>query len=66
MSGGLRSRASAGTHGTGIGQTARDAVPVEPAELDRRPTWSASEVMVDDHVRYYVPRDGSNSPTSCN
>src|SRR5271156_5274242 len=40
------------------GQSSRDAVPVEPTELDRRPDLVGKEVMVDDHVRFYVTRDG--------
>ena len=44
-----------------LGQVPAEAVAVEPAELDRRDDLVGRQVVVDDHVRYYVPphRDGT-------
>jgi tetratricopeptide (TPR) repeat protein len=42
-----------------MGQAPTDPVAVEPAELDRREDLVGREVVVDDHVRYYVPRTGT-------
>ena len=41
-----------------LGQTPNEAVSVEPNELERRPDLIGREVVVDDHVKYYVPRNG--------
>jgi tetratricopeptide (TPR) repeat protein len=41
-----------------LGQTQTGAVPVEPDELERRQDLIGREVVVDDHVKYYVPRNG--------
>ena len=40
------------------GQTQNEAVSVEPDELERRHDLIGREVVVDDHVKYYVPRNG--------
>jgi hypothetical protein len=42
------------------GQRPADAVAVEPGELERRTDLIGRLVVVDDHVKYYVPRTGSN------
>src|SRR5271154_4931471 len=39
-------------------QTPPEPVSVEPAELARRDDLVGRQVVVDDHVRYYVPRNG--------
>jgi tetratricopeptide (TPR) repeat protein len=44
--------------GTASAQTTRDAVPVEPSELERREDLVGKAVVVDDHVRFYVNREG--------
>src|SRR5207248_6801390 len=36
-----------------------EAVPVEPAELERRADLIGREVLVDDRVEYYVRRSGT-------
>jgi tetratricopeptide (TPR) repeat protein len=41
-----------------MAQSPRDVVPVEPADLERRQDLIDREVVVDDHVRYYVTREG--------
>ncbi len=41
------------------GQVPAEAVSVEPGELDRRDDLVGREVVIDDHVRYYVPRTGT-------
>jgi tetratricopeptide (TPR) repeat protein len=43
---------------TARGQSPREAVLVEPAELERRRDLISKEVVVDDRVRYYVTREG--------
>ncbi len=45
--------------GPAFGQAARDAVPVEPDQLERRTDLIGHEVIVDDHVKYYVLRNGA-------
>ena len=42
-----------------VGQMPAEAVAVEPAELERRPDLIGRQVVVDDHVKYYVARTGS-------
>jgi hypothetical protein len=42
-----------------LAQTQNEAVSVEPAELDRREDLIGRVVVVDDHVKYYVPRNGA-------
>ena len=41
-----------------MGQTHGEAVTVEPDELERRQDLIGRQVVVDDHVKYYVPRNG--------
>ena len=48
-----------GTTGKAWGQKPADAVAVEPDELERRSDLVGRLVVVDDHVKYYVPRNGS-------
>jgi hypothetical protein len=43
----------------GMGQEPGEAVAVEPGELDRRDDLVGRQVVIDDHVRYYVPRGGT-------
>jgi tetratricopeptide (TPR) repeat protein len=40
------------------GQAPGTAIPVEPAELERRQDLIGKEVVIDDRVRFYVTRDG--------
>jgi tetratricopeptide (TPR) repeat protein len=42
-----------------MGQVLNEAVSVEPDELSRRQDLIGREVVVDDHVKYYVPRNGN-------
>ena len=42
-----------------VAQKPAEAVAVEPAELERRPDLIGRQVIVDDHVKYYVARTGS-------
>jgi tetratricopeptide (TPR) repeat protein len=48
-----------GMAGFAVGQKPAEAVAVEPAELERRPDLIGRLVIVDDHVKYYVARTGS-------
>jgi hypothetical protein len=41
-----------------MGQSQGEAVPVEPDEIERRQDLIGRDVVVDDHVKYYVPRNG--------
>ena len=41
-----------------MGQSPGVAIRVEPDELDRRQDLIGKDVVVDDHVKYYVPRNG--------
>ena len=41
-----------------LGQTPNEAVSIEPDELERRQDLTGREIVVDDHVKYYVPRIG--------
>jgi tetratricopeptide (TPR) repeat protein len=45
--------------GPAMGQQPAEAVAVEPGELERRTDLIGRLVVVDDHVKYYVPRNGS-------
>jgi len=49
-----------GLAGTARGWPQSQAVPVEPAQLGQRADLVGREVEVDDRVRYYVPRAGSD------
>ena len=44
-----------------LGQTQTEAVSVEADELERRHDLIGREVVVDDHVKYYVPRSGGTA-----
>jgi tetratricopeptide (TPR) repeat protein len=50
---------AAGWAAPAFGQAPREAVHVEPDELERRQDLIGRDVVVDDHVKYYVNRDGS-------
>ena len=43
---------------TATGFPQGEPVPVEPADLERQQNLIGREVIVDDHVKYYVPRNG--------
>ena len=44
---------------SGMSQTPAEPVTVEPGDLAGRDDLVGRQVIVDDHVRYYVPRSGS-------
>jgi tetratricopeptide (TPR) repeat protein len=50
---------AAGVTAQTLAQAPRDAVPVEPSDLERRQDLIGKEVVVDDHVKYYVTRNGA-------
>jgi hypothetical protein len=42
-----------------LAQAQNEAVSIEPDDLERRQDLIGREIVVDDHVKYYVPRNGA-------